>query len=179
MKDWNVIVTIRDGGFARACALLGEFGAVNRTGLYNVVALRVADVGQFLEALRSRIEAEPGVRSDVGRVAAITQAFSFQSPEDFETHASEVVLQWAPRLAGKKFHVRMHRRGFQGRMSSQQEEHVLDKVLMEALAKTGTPGQIAFDDPDAIIDVETVGNRAGLAFWTREDLQRYPFLNLD
>jgi hypothetical protein len=55
----------------------------------------------------------------------------------------------------------------------------LDKVLLEALAQAGTPGQITFDDPDAIVAVETVGNRAGLALWTREDLQRYPFLNLD
>ena len=35
------------------------------------------------------------------------------------------------------------------------------------------------DGTERIVTVETVGRRAGLACWSREDLQRYPFLNLD
>jgi len=30
-----------------------------------------------------------------------------------------------------------------------------------------------------VIEVETVGNRAGLSIWTREDLRRYPFLRVE
>ena len=41
------------------------------------------------------------------------------------------------------------------------------------------PGQIGFEDPDAVIDIETVGNRAGISLWTREDLQRFEFLRPD
>jgi tRNA(Ser,Leu) C12 N-acetylase TAN1 len=37
---------------------------------------------------------------------------------------------------------------------------------------------VVFDDPDAILSVDTVGDRAGLALWTREELRRYPFLGL-
>jgi hypothetical protein len=50
---------------------------------------------------------------------------------------------------------------------------------LEALRATGSPGRIVFDDPDAVVVVEAVGDRAGLSAWGREDLQRYPFLHLD
>jgi hypothetical protein len=43
----------------------------------------------------------------------------------------------------------------------------------------GNPGRITFADPDAILALETVDCRAGLSLWSREDLQRYPFLHLD
>ena len=84
-----------------------------------------------------------------------------------------------PQLAGKSFHVRMHRRGFKEALPSQQEERMLDDVLLEALERTGQPGRIEFEDPDLILDVETVDQRAGMSLWTREQLERYPFLNLD
>jgi hypothetical protein len=73
----------------------------------------------------------------------------------------------------------MCRRGFKGRLSSMDEEHFLDGHLLGLLERAGTPGRITFDDPDAIISVETVGPRSGLSLWTREELARYPFLGLD
>ncbi len=79
----------------------------------------------------------------------------------------------------KSFHVRMHRRGFKGRISSHDEERFLDKILLEELGRMGNPGHITFEDPDAILVVETVGQQAGLSCWNREDLQRYPLLRLD
>ncbi len=109
----------------------------------------------------------------------VTATFSFQSPEEFETKAKEAVLPWVENLAGKSFHVRMHRRGFKGRISSPESERFLDKILLEELVKIGHPGQITFEDPEAIIVVETVGQQAGLSCWSREDLQRYPLLKLD
>ena len=45
--------------------------------------------------------------------------------------------------------------------------------------RAGTPGRISFEDPDAIIAIETIGQRAGMSFWRRADLQRYPFLRVD
>jgi tRNA(Ser,Leu) C12 N-acetylase TAN1 len=115
----------------------------------------------------------------LARVVPVTCTFSFQSPEEFETKAKEAVLYWLPQLEGKKFYVRMHRRGFKGRISSLEEEHFLDKILLEELVKIGNPGQITFENPDAIVVVETVGQQAGLSCWTREEWQRYPLLKLD
>ena len=75
--------------------------------------------------------------------------------------------------------MRMHRRGFKGRLSSHEKERFLDDILLEALRKAGTPGHITFENPDAIIAVETIMNWAGLSLWTREQLQRYPFIRFN
>ncbi len=178
MHDWNVVVTVREGGFNRARRVLREFGSVCPTGFLNVLALRVDDPGPLLEGLAEKVSVKPGLLDTLGRVVPVTQTFSFQSPEEFEAKARQAALAWVPELAGKAFHVRLHRRGFKGRLSSPEEERFLDGTLLEALEKAGTPGRITFEDPDAILAVETVGNRAGLSLWTRADLQRYPVLGL-
>ena len=89
------------------------------------------------------------------------------------------MLQWLPKLAGKRFYVRLHRRGFKGILSSPQEERFLDDAILEGLQQAGTHGQIGFDDPDVVIDIETVDNRAGVSLWTREDIRRFAFLRPD
>ena len=78
-------------------------------------------------------------------------------------------------LRGKTFHVRLHRRGHRRELPTPAEERFLD----EATRATGAPGRIAFDDPDAVVAVETVGDRAGLPAWGREELRRSPFLHTD
>jgi tRNA(Ser,Leu) C12 N-acetylase TAN1 len=64
-------------------------------------------------------------------------------------------------------------------LASPAEEKLLNETLLQRLADTGRPGRINFDDPDHVIDIETVGNRAGLSLWSRDDLRRYPFLRVD
>ncbi|HLF13048.1 MAG TPA: hypothetical protein VJA26_17745, partial [Gammaproteobacteria bacterium] len=76
-------------------------------------------------------------------------------------------------------HVRMHRRGFKGKLSSQHEEQFLDHFLLERLNVAGASGAIDFDDPDVIIAMETLGQQAGLSRWTREQLHAYELLKLD
>ena len=75
--------------------------------------------------------------------------------------------------------MRMRRRGFKGKLSGMDEERFLDTYLLDALKESGSEGRIAFEDPDAIIALETVGPRAGLSLWTREELRLYPLLHLD
>jgi hypothetical protein len=52
-------------------------------------------------------------------------------------------------------------------------------LLLEALEKAGAPGRVSFQEPDAIIAIETIGTWAGLSLVTREDRERYPFIRLD
>jgi tRNA(Ser,Leu) C12 N-acetylase TAN1 len=115
----------------------------------------------------------------VAHVRPARASFGFRTPEEFEEQVHRIALVWAPRLLGQSFHVRMHRRGFLHRLSSQQEETFVGGVLLEALERAGEPGRIRFDDPDAIFAIDTVGGRAGLALWSRDALLRYPFLGLD
>ncbi len=179
MHDWNVVVTAHQDTFTRACQIFSQFGEVHRSGYYNVILLQVEDRSEFLDRLSTLIGTVPNVLKMVSRVMPAEDTFTFQDRASFESQARDVALKWLSKLAGKSFHVRMHRRGFRDQMSSQDEERFLDGAILSALEAEGTPGRITFDDPDAIIDVDTVDNRAGLSIWTREDLSRYPFLKLD
>jgi tRNA(Ser,Leu) C12 N-acetylase TAN1 len=179
MQDWNVVVSVPEHGFKQTREFLGAWGPVRRTEFYNVLVMRIDDIPAFLAGLQQRVMENPDVQGFLGRVVPITDTFVFQSPEEFEAKARDAVTAYLSHLSGKRFHVRMHRRGFKGRLSSQEEERFLDVFLLESLAQQGTPGRVAFDDPDAIIALETVGQQAGLSLWTRQDLQRYPFLKLD
>jgi tRNA(Ser,Leu) C12 N-acetylase TAN1 len=180
MHDWNVVVTVREKGFIRACELLEELGSMKRTDYFNVLVMRVEDIYYLLNTLSEWVSQDPSILTTVlARVMPVTHTFDFQTVEESESQARDIALTWVPDLGGKSFHVRLHRRGFKGRLSSKDEEQFLDTVLLEALENAGMSGRITFEDPDVIIAVETVGNRAGMSLWTREDLQRYPFLHLD
>lgn len=179
MVDRIVVATTHEHGFDRGRQLLAQFGQVFRTDYFNVVLLVPDDPESFLERFAAMVRNVPQVMEALSRVMPAEEGFRFGAPEVFEEKARAIVLGWAARLRGRSFHVRMHRRGFKGRLSSQQEERFLDEALLEQLEAEGAPGRIDFEDPDAVIDVETVDDRAGLSFWTRDDLERYPFLKVD
>lgn len=179
IADWNVVASVHERGFVRACELLGELGPVSRTEFYNVLVMKVEDVRRFLEALRTLIDETPDAHAVLARVVPVTRTFTFQTAEEFEAKAMNAAAPWMTELAGKRFHVRMRRRGFKGKLSSQQEERFLDEFILRRLDEDAMPGRIDFEDPDAVVAVETLGQRAGLSLWTREDLERYPFVRVD
>ncbi|MFQ5487613.1 MAG: THUMP domain-containing protein [Gammaproteobacteria bacterium] len=174
-----MVVTVRAGGYSRARRLLEDFGALGRTEYFNVLVMRISDRQLFMDVLQARLGDDPAILDYLARVVPVEETFLFQHREDFEDQARRVAERWLPVLAGRSFHVRMHRRGFKGRLSSQEEERILDAALMEALTARGTPATVSFQDPDAIIAIETVGQRAGLSLFTREELQRYTLLDID
>jgi tRNA(Ser,Leu) C12 N-acetylase TAN1 len=179
MKEWNAVINVNEHSFKRAFALLREFGFVKKTEFFNVLLMQAYDVSEMLETLKERSAKDPHYLSCLSRLIPISRSFTFQSPEEFESKAGDIVHNWVSELAEKGFHVRMRRRGFKGKLSSVTEEHFLDDVLLDAMKKNGRPGHITFDNPDFIIAVETVGQWAGLSLWKREDLERYPFVRLD
>jgi hypothetical protein len=122
MIDWNIVVTVKEHGYRQASDILRDFGTVSRTDFFNVMVMRVDDALQFVEDLHACLQSLPGVRASLARVMPVTEKFSYQSAEEFEACVRQQVELWLPRLAGKAFHVRMHRRGFKGRLSSQNEE---------------------------------------------------------
>ena len=105
--------------------------------------------------------------------------FDFETREEFEKKAGAAILGWADRLAGKTFHIRLHRRGLGDQLSRSRRRSCSTQHCSTGSSRWGTPGRIDFSDPDYVIDIETVGNRAGLSLWAREDLRRYPFLRVD
>jgi tRNA(Ser,Leu) C12 N-acetylase TAN1 len=181
LSDWNVVVTLHqeERVLRRVEDLLHPLGEVARTEFHNVLVMRVDSVQGFLRDFAAMCSASPGILNDISRAVPLTDVFDFATIEAFETKAREVALSWAQRLHASAFYVRMHRRGLKGALVSPKEERFLDEALLAALADAGAPGRIRFADPDFVIDVETVGGRAGMALWSREDLSRYPFLRVD
>jgi tRNA(Ser,Leu) C12 N-acetylase TAN1 len=177
--DWNVVATVESEGYRDARQLLGRYGKVGRTDFYNVLVLRVDDPRAFLAAFADLVAREPGTLNTVSHLTPADRTFSFASADEFEEQARAVVCDWAPRIAGKVFHVRMHRRGFKGSLSSAVEERFLDDALLDAAERVGAPARIGFDDAEVIISIQTVGNRAGVSLWARADLERCPFLDID
>lgn len=176
---WNVVVSVRPEGFRKAFEVLAGFGPVFKTGFFNVLVVEAKDIPSMLETLRERSAGDPDYLSFLSRLVPVTVSFHFSSAEEFRTEAREKVLALSPSLAGKNFHARIYRRGLKGEFSSPEEERFLDGAILAALEQAGTPGRITFNDSDAIIAIETIGRRAGLSLWTREELLRYPFIRLD
>ncbi len=179
MQEWNAVISVHEHGFRRAIDVFGDFGEVKRTEFFNVLLMRAEEVNLMLESLRERASKQPGSLSFLARLIPVTHSFTFNSADEFGHKAEEIILSWAHRLGGKSFYVRIRRRGFKGKISTPGEERLLDVSLLEALEKAGTPGRVTFQDPDAIIAIETIGTWAGLSIVTREDRQRYPFIRLD
>jgi len=180
MKDWNVVVTVNDRiARYRAQRGLKQFGNVETTAFHNVIVMQVAEVRAFMAALADLMSRDMTLLNDVSRLMPAQATFDFDTREEFEAKASAIILGWAERLAGKTFHIRLHRRGMGDKLSSLSEEKLLDTALLNRLAEMGHPGRIAFADPDFVIDIETVTDRAGLSIWEREELRRYHFLRVD
>jgi tRNA(Ser,Leu) C12 N-acetylase TAN1 len=180
--DWNVVVTAYDWrGVRNARRLLSRHGEVARTEFHNVLVLRVADVAAFLEAISAAAEHDASLRNDISRIMPAQTTFTFATTAEFGEKARSIAHQWADRMAGRSFHVRLHRRRGDSpvKLSSQEEERHLDDSILEGLRELHQPGRLDFEDPDYVIDIETVGQRAGMSLWSRDDLKRFLFLRVD
>lgn len=179
MRDWNVLVTVNAGGWKAALRLLRPLGRVAKTQFYNVLLLHADDPRAFLDVLRELAARDPGAVACLARVAPVETTFTFSSAEEFEVRARGAVAGYAPALAGKSFHVRIHRRGFKASLSGHAEERVLAEELLRAAGDSGAPARVCFQDPDLVVAIETVGPQAGVALLSREDLARHPLVRPD
>jgi tRNA(Ser,Leu) C12 N-acetylase TAN1 len=179
MKDWNVIISIFQGGFRRARRALRELGPVDRSPYHNVLVMAVDDPIALVQAIEQQTEANPALYDAISRVAPALRCFEFHSGDEFLAAAQQIILEWAPRLAGQSFHIRLHRRGAKHDLRSPDVERHLDDALLNTLAKAETPGRVSFTDPDAVIAIDTIDDRAGVGLWTREDLARHRLLRPD
>ena len=54
MKDWNVVVSVFQGGFRRALRALQKLGVAERSPYHNVLVMKVEDPVILLEAFTTR-----------------------------------------------------------------------------------------------------------------------------
>lgn len=176
VPDWNVTVTLAEPTFGIARNMLAPWGRLRRTAFFNVAVMKVADAATFLREFAAAVEETPGILNAISHVVPFEHVFAFKDASEFEAKLRNIILSYAPQLAGKSFHVRLRRRGLKGIISTPEEERFLDDVLLDALTAAGTLGQISFEEPDYVLLIETVGQGGGVSLWTGEDLERYPFL---
>lgn len=175
--DWNAVAIPGERCFGAARRFLQAFGKVQRSSYLNVLAIETADPPRaFLEALAAELERDPTRRDLLVRVAPCEETFGFQDPAEFDQRAREAGLRHVERLLGRSFHVRIHRRGFKKDFDRLARERALGEALLDATVERGQGGRISYQDPDAVVAIETIDGRAGLSVWTREDMERFPLL---
>lgn len=175
--DWNVVVTVHEEGFDQVEQVLGPMGELERTAYHNVLVMRVEDPGEFLERLDGLCAVNPDLAErHLSKVLPMRRCFDFATPEEFEEGARRNVRDLAPELAGRSFHVRVDRRGMRDRIDSQEVERMLGDEIFAALEEDGETAEVTFDDPDAVVVVETVSDRAGVALLTRGELAERSYL---
>ena len=179
VKDWNVIVSVYQGGYRRALRALTAFGRVERSPYHNVLVMRVEDPIALLTSVERRTEESPPLYDAISRIAPAIRTFEFHTAQEFKERVTPILLEWAPRLTGQAFHVRLHRRGARHDLSTQDLERFLDDALLDATSAAGMTGKISFTDPDAVIAIDTIDDRAGMALWMRDDLARHRLVRPD
>jgi len=179
VKDWNFIVTIYQQGFRRALRALQDIGPAERSPYHNVLVMKVDVPLAVLETVERFTEERPALYDAIARVAPALRAFDFSSAETFKECAKSIMLEWLPSLTGRSFHVRLHRRGPKLDLRTPDAERLFDDAIIDATTNAGAPARVSFTDPDAVIVIDTIDDRAGLAVWTREDLARHRLLRPD
>ena len=86
--DWNVVVTLTEQSFRDAVKLLARWGVVKRTHYYNVVGMKVADIGAFLADFAAALAASPGILNFISHVVPAQRTFDFSTAEEFEARAA-------------------------------------------------------------------------------------------
>jgi tRNA(Ser,Leu) C12 N-acetylase TAN1 len=179
VKDWNIVISVYRDGYRRALRALRDLGPIERSAYYNVLVMKAEDSVALLATIEQRTEEKPPLYDAISRVAPSMRNFDFQSAEEFAEKTKSVLVEWSPGLAGRSFHVRLHRRGSKHDLGTQDAEHLFDDAILDETTKAGMPAKITFTDPDAVIAIDTIDDRAGLALWTREDLARHRLLRPD
>jgi len=119
----------------------------------------------------------PVTMNSLSQILPLERTFSF-SLLDFMDKLKETVSPYVEKIEGKKFYVRVKRRGHKGEMSSLEIEKEISAFIFEKLEQAGRHAQVSFSDPDVVIIVETIANRAAVALITREMKEKYPLIKV-
>jgi tRNA(Ser,Leu) C12 N-acetylase TAN1 len=176
--DWNVLVTAQPGP-QHTRPLLGglrQYGEFRGTEFRDVCIGWVDEVGGFLESVRVAAEAHSGWIRHLSRVIPVERTFRFV-PETLVALLTDAVTPLVERIvSGSSLYVRVERRGLMGQVSSAEVERAVADYVFELASRRGKTLHASFDDPDYILVAETVGERCGLGWLTREMRRHYPFV---
>jgi tRNA(Ser,Leu) C12 N-acetylase TAN1 len=177
VDDWNVLATSVEGARPVLLAGLRRRGTFRGGGYRNVAIGRVGDVPGFLAALAEDVARDAVLAAALARVLPIDSTFRLDG-EDPMASLETAVDALHLRLAGKSFFVRLERRGLHGTLHASEVERTLGTMLWRRLEAAGHAPRVTFADPDAIVAIETLGDRAGIAVIERALRRAYPFVRI-
>jgi tRNA(Ser,Leu) C12 N-acetylase TAN1 len=176
--DWNLLVTAREGRQPLLRRALRPIVRLRPSGFRNVLVGRVPDPEAALTAIAALRAHDDRLDGWLGKALVIARTFAVEV-ERFEEQVWEVIEPFLDRCAGRRFHVRVERRGHKGEIHTHATEQRLGARIHETLAARGAAPTVDFEDPDVVIAVETIGDLAGVALVERRDRERFPFAKID
>ena len=177
MGVWNVLATSLEGRRDALLISLRRLGQFRPAGYRNVVAGVVEDRETFLGRVRDALAADALLPTALAKIVPVDATLRFEPVDPLATLA-DAVEPMLDRLAGGTFFVRCERRGLKGRLHSPTLERDLADHIWRALEARGHTPRVAFQDPDAVLVVETLGDQAGIGVITRALRERYPFVKV-
>ena len=112
--------------------LLDRFGDVEKTPFFNILVMRSADLGGLLDPSGSWPAGTRRPWRPWRGSCRYPTVHTFQSRQEFERKACQVVHGWLPQRLARASMSGRHRRGFRGKLSSMDEERFLDGYLLKA-----------------------------------------------
>jgi tRNA(Ser,Leu) C12 N-acetylase TAN1 len=178
MKTCNLLVTMAEKAhFGYLLRELSRYGEFQKTEFFGVILGQVPNLNDFLEDIRKRGAEEDPFFQEISRMVPFDSFFVFRL-DNFLDKSREAISPYLKQLAGKRFYVRLERRGLKGKIVSPEVEKSLDTFIMEKLGERGTSATVDFADPDAIVALETVGDRCGVSLLSRDMMDRYEFVKV-
>ncbi len=178
MWKFNLVVTLAaDGRFQHLLEELSLYGDFRKTEFFGVILGQVPSPVEFLETVREKRTQQLIAFQDLGRVVPVDTCFNFRH-QTFLDQVRAALAPYAKSLADKRFYVRLERRGLKGRLISPEIERALDDFMLDLVERSGATARIAYDDPNTVLTVETVGDRCGIGQLTSELMQRYDFVRV-
>jgi len=175
---WNILVTCRQGGQRQLRNALRRLVRLRSSGFRNVLIGQVVDLEGVLAALAELRERQPRLDDWLGKVLPVEHTFVV----DADNFGAQLQAETSPlldRLGGCSFHVRVERRGYKGVINTHATEQALGEHLYEAIEHRGQRPVVRFNDPDAVVVIEVIGEVAGIGLITRELRQRFPLVKID
>jgi tRNA(Ser,Leu) C12 N-acetylase TAN1 len=175
---WNVLVTTREGAQRAVRRALARLVRLRPSGYRNVLIGRADHPQALLEGI-AELRGLGTLRDDqLGRVLPIEHTFRVDAP-NFDAQLRAETAPLLPRLAQRRFHVRIERRGHKGIINTMRSEQALGDYLGSELEGRGLYAGVDFRDPDVVLTVELIGDRGGIGLVTRELRQRFSFVRID
>lgn len=168
--EYNILMTARRGEGDYLMEDLEGLGEFDKSGFRDVLIGKVEDVDRFLEELNSR-----GFPS-LSRVVPIDQSFKFD-PSDFEEKLADVIAPYAEEIeAGETYEVDFTRRGYKGKINTQEVEREAGSVIWKELEGRDIEPEVDLEDPDKTVVVETIGDLCLVGLVTRRMKDKYYLL---